>query len=168
MTSMILQQVDKSAEPDGCWVWTGYTRKGYGAIFLLGKTYAVHRIVFADIHGPIPEDMVVMHRCDNPPCCNPAHLKLATQRENMLDMFAKGRGVTPKKEAQPKPDKKPQRGSTHHNSKLTEDVVKELQYLHFVRGVSQKKLAEKYGVSQPTVSRAVSGAAWAHVDAVLS
>lgn len=45
--------------------------------------------------GHIPAGMIVMHTCDNPPCCNPSHLVLGTQAENLADMRAKGRGVNP-------------------------------------------------------------------------
>ena len=50
-----------------------------------------HRIAWQLTHGAIPKGMFVLHRCDNPPCVNPAHLFIGTQRDNLRDCFAKGR-----------------------------------------------------------------------------
>jgi hypothetical protein len=87
-------RVDRSAGFFECWPWTG-TRspKGYGFIWLDGTNRRVHRVVYELAIGPIPDDMWVLHHCDNPPCCNPAHLWLGTNADNMRDMLAKGRGA---------------------------------------------------------------------------
>lgn len=75
-----------------CWIWTGCTRTdGYGAIKVSGKTQAVHRVAFEAYHGPIEDGNVVLHRCDNRKCFNPAHLTQGTQRENIADCIQKGR-----------------------------------------------------------------------------
>jgi hypothetical protein len=76
-------------DPDtGCHVWTGgRASKGYGQLRI-----GVHRLAWELANGPIPEGMQVLHRCDNPRCCNPDHLMLGTQAENMADMRRKGRG----------------------------------------------------------------------------
>ena len=86
------RSLDKSAGTDGCWVWTAATNsRGYGhATFDGARTYA-HRIAYTLAYGPIPEGMFVCHRCDNPPCCNPAHLFVGTAADNAQDMAAKGR-----------------------------------------------------------------------------
>ena len=84
-------------DPDGeCLVWTGTrTKGGYGQLFLKerGGLLYLHRLVFSLLNGPIPEGMVVMHTCDNRACANPAHLRLATQKDNLRDMAKKGRAA---------------------------------------------------------------------------
>ncbi|HUW16223.1 MAG TPA: HNH endonuclease signature motif containing protein [Actinomycetes bacterium] len=94
-------KVDKSAGPDGCWPFTGSTmHNGYGHLGAGRRgdpTVAAHRVAYESAVGPIPAGMNVLHTCDNRPCCNPAHLWIGTQRDNLLDMVAKGRhGMTVK------------------------------------------------------------------------
>lgn len=88
-----------------CWPWQGQRNNhGYGRFqvrtdrpesgrprrIAYERTYA-HRQAYELVFGPIPEGLRVLHRCDNPPCCNPAHLFLGTQRDNVMDMWRKGR-----------------------------------------------------------------------------
>ena len=80
-----------------CWLWTGYRYpKGYGRAsdprVASRQTYA-HRLAWELTNGPIPDGMQVLHACDNPPCCNPAHLSLGSNLENVRDREAKGRGA---------------------------------------------------------------------------
>lgn len=79
-----------------CWIWTRATdKKGYGK-FGIGpkggnRSFFAHRVAFA-LAGTIPpDDLMACHQCDNPPCCNPAHLFLGTAADNLGDMAAKGR-----------------------------------------------------------------------------
>lgn len=89
---------EKIAQNDGCWPWTaGCFEEGYGAFSVTirrGKKRALraHRLAFILTHGPItPVNQVVRHSCDNPPCCNPAHLLLGTQVDNAADREERSR-----------------------------------------------------------------------------
>lgn len=88
------------SDPDGCWEWLGARLpKGYG--FIQGTRWRgedipyrplrAHRVAYELAVGLIPDGMYVLHRCDNPPCCNPAHLFVGTAKDNARDMVAKGR-----------------------------------------------------------------------------
>lgn len=77
---------------NGCVEYTGCAdQKGYGLITINKKFRRAARFVWESLNGPIPEGMVIMHTCDNPPCVNPEHLRCGTQKENIADMYAKGR-----------------------------------------------------------------------------
>jgi len=78
----------KRGEPDECWPWTrSLSPKGYGRV----RGRNAHRVAYELTYGPIPPGMFVCHTCDNPPCCNPAHLFLGTYLDNIADMVAKKR-----------------------------------------------------------------------------
>jgi len=78
--------------PDGCHIWTGHiNRGGYGTLGNNNKEILAHRASYAIYKGEIPHGMIICHRCDNPPCVNPAHLFLGTVSDNAKDSVAKGR-----------------------------------------------------------------------------
>lgn len=84
-------KVDQTGGPDACWPWVAArTRLGYG-VFGVGPARA-HRVSFEMANGvELEKGAVVMHTCDNPPCVNPAHLRLGSVAENDADRDAKGR-----------------------------------------------------------------------------
>jgi len=78
---------------EGCHLFKGHRNAdGYGRIYRDGKLVFVHREIWKEAHGQIPEKMNVCHKCDTPNCINIHHLFLGTQAENVADMWAKGRG----------------------------------------------------------------------------
>lgn len=165
-------KVDQSGGPDACWPWTGYRRPlGYGEIGLggkRGKAAKAHRVAYELANGPIPKGLDVLHRCDNPPCVNPAHLFLGTHLDNMRDMAAKGRsGPKNHPERMPRGDRhglrlhphRAARGERVGGAKLTEDQVRHV----LTSPLSQRQLARDLGVDRRTISLIRQGKTWRHV-----
>ena len=137
--------------PDDCWEWKrGRVGKGYGAYYPNGKgSQRYAHIVAVEKDGrEVPDGLVVMHTCDNPPCVNPAHLVVDTQRENLLDMQRKGRKVQVRREGHPR-------------AKLTEEQVVEIRKRYPTRAVSVRVMAREYGISHVQLMRVAKGRAWA-------
>src|SRR5689334_3346338 len=75
-----------------CWPWKlACNPAGYGLVNYDGRCRLAHRIAWLFTHGNLPSDKHICHHCDNPPCCNPAHLFCGTDKDNMADAKRKGR-----------------------------------------------------------------------------
>lgn len=125
-----------------CWEWQGRkNQKGYGRF---GRDMA-HRVAYELTKGPIPEGLIIRHRCDNPACCNPKHLLVGTHSDNSQDALERGRFAI---------------GHRHGHAKLNEDAIR------YIRRNPEKltgaQLAEKFSVSPSTISYARSGRTWSH------
>jgi HNH endonuclease len=146
------------AGPDECWLWTGgATRRGYGAFAIRhGKMVIASRFAWELVRGPIPPGLCVLHRCDNPPCCNPTHLWLGTKRDNSRDMVAKGRGGT-QTGVQALP-----RGEDNAAAKLSAAQVVEIR-LRRARGEKIVPLAKEFGVTHALISAICLRRIWKHV-----
>lgn len=82
----LLTRIDK--QPSGCWLWKGpffYSRGGYGKLTLRGKWRRAHRIFYLIEYGELPDNLYILHKCNNPACVNPEHLYAGTQHDNMKD-----------------------------------------------------------------------------------
>lgn len=77
----------------GCWEWTGFCHPEwkYGETGYRGRVWRIHRLIWTIMKGEIEEGIVVRHKCDNPPCCNPEHLVLGTDADNVEDRMRRGR-----------------------------------------------------------------------------
>jgi hypothetical protein len=147
---------DKVAIGPGCWEWQGRRNFGYGYRIntQTRRQEAVHRTVWEQIHGPIPDGLFVCHRCDNPPCVRPDHLFLGTHLDNVADMVTKGRSRWINRKG------RPVRGSRHSQAKLTEaDVLIIRQRLAV--GEADDAISRDYGVSPDAVSLIRRGKTWA-------
>ena len=134
-----------------CWVWLGsVNRLGYGQLTEKNsKESKVHRFAWDKFVGPIPEGKFVLHKCDVRFCCNPDHLFLGDQDDNMKDAKAKGRIKNV-----------PQYGEDNPMSRLTQALVKEMRTMRKATSISFKKIAERFGVSTMTAYRAITKQSW--------
>lgn len=81
----------KIGKENECWEWqAGRNDRNYGRVHIGGRQEKAHRVAYRLTYGE-PGLLKVCHSCDNPPCCNPSHLFLGTQKDNILDMVRKGR-----------------------------------------------------------------------------
>lgn len=132
--------------PELCWPWLGRTRYGYGIVTAPGahpRRFMAHRVAWTVANGEIPPGLMVLHRCDNPPCVNPAHLFVGTQSDNMHDASVKGR--TAQRER-------------HGRHKLSEAEV--ILIRAEPASTPQKALALRFGITQGMVSMIRAGKNW--------
>lgn len=141
---------------DGCWLRTTQLGRRYGAMMLDGKMVLTHRAAYMLLVGPIPEGLNILHRCDNTLCINPAHLFLGTQKDNVQDMFSKGRaGVYRGMQGRTK-------GTRIATAKLNDEAVAVIR-TDYSSGLSITKIARKNGVDFKTIHNIIHGKAWKHV-----
>lgn len=135
-------------EGAGCWEWRGpLTPGGYGHARLAdsARPHTAHRVSYMYTKGEIPEGMVILHRCDNPRCVNPEHLRPGTQKENLEDMTNKGRRVA-----------KGACGQDNPSAKLTDVETLDI-FRSALLGERRKQLAKNFNVSVAQVNRICQG-----------
>lgn len=148
---------------DECWGWSGARDVfGYGVLGAgRGRgTLGAHRVSWELHNGPIPDGLHVLHKCDNPPCCNPKHLFLGTVKDNSVDCARKGRvrGGMPKGKS---------RGVANAQARLTDDAVLDIRNAYAAGGETYFTLADRYGVCSETIGQIVRGEHWQHVGGPL-
>ena len=135
LAQILERHTDKSGGPEACWIWRGPSGgRGYGVLRYQNKRWAAHRMSWTQANGPIPTGMHMCHRCDNPPCVNPAHLYPGTDADNMRDRDSRGRS----KKGRPQ----------ESTRKFTDEQVRAM----FSDPRPQPVIAAEYGATQPYVS----------------
>lgn len=139
--SRLWAKIDKTGGPDSCWTWNGAkTKDGYGHQYISGKTVLSHRAAYLYSGFEIPSGFCVLHKCDNPLCCNPSHLFIGTRADNIADKVRKNRQA---------------RGERIGVSKVSNLQVVALKRLRSL-GWRQKTLSIFFGLSQGHVSGILS------------
>lgn len=125
--------------------------KGYGQVHVDGVgPRQAHRVAYELKNGPIPEGLVVRHLvCDNPPCINPDHLAIGTVKDNNYDSIRQSRHA---------------HGVRQGLAKLNDKLVVEARQRYSAGGVTMKQLALEYGVALSSMSSAIRGQTWKHLN----
>ena len=148
----IVARIDRSAGDNACWPWRGaHDRQGYGFLTFEGRRWQATRFFFTLTIGPIPKELDLLHRCDNPPCCNPAHLWPGTAKENIRDSITKGRWVVGD-----------HTGGANGRCKLTDDDVRAIRQA-YDNGATQRSLTALYDLGPSQVGRIVRREQWRHL-----
>lgn len=152
----VLSRIEKIPE-SGCWIFMGALHdSGYGICGIEGtKVDRVHRITYRHFIGEIPKGLFVLHRCDVRACCNPHHLFIGTNQDNVNDMIAKGRNSKP-------PRNLHDIGSNRYNAKMDESKVLEARKM-YDSGVIAYKLSKIFGVSAATMNKICKRQTWRHL-----
>lgn len=131
-----------------CTEFMGYRNSnGYGELTIDRKFVLAHRLSYELSFGPIPDGLIVRHKCDNPPCVDPDHLEVGTQSDNLRDRDERGRTA---------------RGMNNGTAKLTDEDVRKIRKIRS-DGWTYAELAALFSVGGTTIARVVTGTHWRHV-----
>jgi hypothetical protein len=155
---------EKVQKDDACWTWiAGHTQAGYGMFHPRhGVSIYAHRYSWALVNGPVPDGLLVLHRCDTPPCVNPDHLFLGTDADNHRDKAAKGRAPAGTNTWHARMPERIARGEGHGNSRLTAADVLDIR-ARLVAGERVGEIARLYAISHSTISMIGSRKHWSHL-----
>jgi hypothetical protein len=122
---------------------------GYGNFGLNGESLLAHRVAWSFFNNTnIPDGMCVLHSCDNPSCCNPYHLYIGTQIDNIRDRVTRGRSR-----------KVGYHGENHPRAKLSQIAVTEIRRF-LAAGESCVNLGKRFNVCHQTISNIKTGKCW--------
>ncbi len=149
----IAEKLERHSIPEpnsGCLLWMGAcVRNGYGYLGHKRKCLRAHRAAYAEVHGPIPDDLYVLHKCDVPACINPGHLFLGTHDDNMADRKAKDRNKGRGKRG----------GWMNATKTLTAEQIPGIRS----DPRSNIVIGNEYGVTGPTISDVKRRVSWKHI-----
>ena len=144
--------LSKIKKTDTCWIWAANKWRGYGKIRINNINYRAHRVAYELFKGAIPKGKLVCHTCDNPSCCNPKHLFLGSQQENIRDMVKKGRQHCPN-----------QLGSANSQALLNEQKVSDIKKLLLNKTFTIKQISDMYNTKYATIFDIKRLKTWRHV-----
>lgn len=152
--------VNKVNIPDdrGCWEYLGGKDKnGYGQFWIndLRRSIPAHRAMYIAMNGQIPPNLVVCHKCDNPSCCNPDHLFLGTDNDNVQDRVKKGRSASGDQHGSRTHPEKIRRGEANNKCKFPDTIIVEIRELYTSGNFSYSQLSKKFGISKSQISNIV-------------
>lgn len=134
--------------PDECWPFVGaHSQAGYGRFSLHRQSAQAQRVAWLLAKGDIPKGLNVLHKCDNPPCCNPAHLFLGTYADNNRDRSRKGRNVD-------------LRGEKSGKAKLTWEQVRQIRALFNAGETNLHELGRRFDIDHSVIWHIVHNDAW--------
>lgn len=146
----LAERIDCSGGPTACWPWIGYTsgNDGYGSLYV-GRARKAHALVLEEWTGEPAAGRKALHSCDNPPCCNPTHLRWGTNRDNAKDREDRGR-------------RKILRGEAHGCAKLSAEQVADIRRRHTPRHPQHSALAlsREFGVDNKTIHHILKNKTW--------
>jgi len=140
-----------------CWIWNGWTdRDGYGKFGFIDdngirQMYNTHRFSYECYNGQIPEELLVCHDCDNPPCINPNHLFCGTQNDNIQDKVQKGRSIVNVGEDNP---------MCYHTSNEIQNILDDIVSGKYT---SVNMICNDFDINNQTVHEILRGEAWNHI-----
>jgi len=145
-SNSFLSKVKKAGITE-CWEWLGGKHRiGYGNFYINCTKYQAHRYAWILENGKIPDGLCVLHKCDNRGCCNPAHLFLGTQKDNIADMVAKGR----------------HRGASNNknNAKINSEKARIIRYWWSLGNMTQERIGKFFGITQTSAKDVIHNISW--------
>jgi hypothetical protein len=140
--------IAKVRKTEGCWIWIACRNpKGYGLFGTGPQSRLAHRVSYSLFVGPIPDGLLILHKCDNPRCVNPEHLYVGTHNDNSRDMMERGRGSFVGGEENP-------------HAKLAKEEVSQIRNAYKRGGISYQKLSNIFGIWPGHLWRIVNNKAW--------
>lgn len=141
-------RVDRSGGSNACWPWSGsHHPAGYGRLYWRGKMRPATHVALFLGRGIEVGSRLARHRCDNPPCVNPAHLMVGDDADNRRDSVERGRAPL---------------GERIGSSRLDDEAIRRIRRLASA-GHSHREIGEMVGCHQTTVTRVLLRRIWGHV-----
>jgi hypothetical protein len=134
---------------NGCVEWNKHflnTKQPYGRCTINNQEILVHRLVYEYYNGKIEDGLYILHKCNNPKCCEISHLTIGTQNDNMKQMINDNRSYHPNGEKNPK-------------AKLNLKDINTIKTLCLL-GNTQISISKRFKVCRQTISRIINNKAW--------